>query len=86
MGNKIPDKILKEIFPKKLKRSLVSDQVYHYVKRMIQSGRLKKGQRLLRWEIAKIFGISETAASEAILRLKKEGFIISKRNKKLYVV
>jgi DNA-binding GntR family transcriptional regulator len=45
--NGISEKVLREIFPKKLKRSSVSEQVYSYLKRMILSGKLKR-QRLLR--------------------------------------
>jgi DNA-binding GntR family transcriptional regulator len=86
MNNKVPDEVLKEIFPKKLKRSSVSEQVYSYVKSMILSGKLKKGQRLLRWKFAQIFDVNETVVSEAFCKLKKDGLIISKGNKKLFVV
>jgi hypothetical protein len=46
MGNeisKIPGKVLKEIFPKKLSRFQPSAEVYTQLKTMILSGKLKKG-------------------------------------------
>ncbi len=43
----IPDEVLKEIFPKKLRRSRSSDEIYTQLRRMILSGKLKKDQRLI---------------------------------------
>jgi DNA-binding GntR family transcriptional regulator len=54
--DRIPDKLLKEIFPRKLSRSLVSEKVYSHLKKMILSGKLKKGMRLVREEIAQNLG------------------------------
>ena len=54
MKNRIPDKVLEEIFPKKLNRFQSSDEVYAQLKKMILSGKLKKGQRLRRDEFAQI--------------------------------
>jgi len=86
MNNKIPDEVLKEIFPKKIKRSSVSEQIYSYVKSMILSGKLKKGQRLLRLDFVQIFDVNETAVSKAFSQLKKDGLIISKGNTGSFVV
>ena len=84
--DRIPDEVLKEIFPKKFKRSLVSEQLYSCLKSMILSGKLKKGQRLLRWEFVHIFDVNETAVSKAFSQLKKDGLIISKGNTGSFVV
>ena len=86
MSDRIPDKVLKEIFPKKIKRSSVSEQIYSYVKSMILSGKLKKGQRLLRLDFVQIFGVNEAAVSGAFSKLKKDGLIISKGNTGSFVV
>ena len=81
MGNKmskIPDEVLKEIFPKKLSRHRASERVYTQLKQMILSGRLKKEKRLLREEIAQNFNVRETAVSTAFSQLKKDGLVIIK--------
>ncbi len=84
--DRIPDEVLKEIFPTKLKRSPASEQVYSYLKSMILSGKLKKGQRLLRWKFVQILDVNETAVSIAFSQLKKDGLIISKSNKRWFVI
>ena len=76
--NRMPDKLLKEIFPKKLSRRVASEQVYTQLKQMILSGRLKKGQRLMRGEIVKSLNISEVVVSRAFSQLKKDGLVIIK--------
>ena len=77
--DRIPDEVLKEIFPKKLKRSLASERVYVQLKKMILSGKLKKGQKLLQDEIAQDFNVSNMAVTIALSQLKKDRLIISKR-------
>ena len=74
--NRIPDEVLKEIFPKKLKRSLGSERIYSQLKQMILSGKLRKGKRLFREKIAQDFNVSETVVAEAFSRLKKDGLVI----------
>jgi DNA-binding GntR family transcriptional regulator len=86
MSNGISQKVLKEIFPKKLERGLSSDEVYSYVKRMILSGKLKKGERLLRWKYVKNFGVNESVVTTAFCRLKKDGLIITKGKTRSFVV
>ena len=86
MSNGIPHKLLKEIFPKQLGRSLASDEVYSNLKRMILSGKLKKGERLLRWKFVKIFDVNEPAVTMAFFRLKKDGLIITKGKTGSFVV
>jgi len=78
-GDRIPDKVLKEIFPKKLSRFQSSDEVYTQLKTMILSGKLKKGQRLVQEKIAQKFNVSRMAVGIAFSKLKKDELIISKR-------
>jgi DNA-binding GntR family transcriptional regulator len=77
--NKIPDDVLKEIFPRGLNRSLASERVYSHLKQMILSGKVKKGQRLVQEKIAQKFNVSRMAVGIAFSKLKKDGLIISKR-------
>lgn len=72
----IPNEVLKEIFPKKLKRTLASERVYNELKQMILSGKLRKGKRLFREKIAQDFNVSETIVVRAFSRLKKDGLVI----------
>ena len=44
MTNRIPDEVLKEMFPQKLKRGGAFEDLYAYLKEMILFGKLKKGQ------------------------------------------
>jgi DNA-binding GntR family transcriptional regulator len=75
----IPDEVLKEIFPKKIKRSLASDRAYNRLKQMILSGKLKKGKRLYREKIAQDLNVGYSAVCQAFSRLKKDGLVIVKR-------
>jgi len=77
---RIPDEVLKEIFPQKIKRSLGSERVYNQLKHMILSGKLKKGRRLYRERIAQDFDVGYTAVSEAFSRLKRDGLVIIKHS------
>jgi len=78
MKNRIPDEVLKEMFPKKLNRLQSSDVVYAQLKKMILSGKLKEEQRLRREEFPEIFGGSETVVARPFSQLKKIGMIIIK--------
>ena len=75
---RIPDGVLEEIFPQKLNRLRASEWAYSRLKQQILSGEFKKGQRLLREEIAQNFNVSETIVTKAFSQLKKEGLIIIK--------
>ncbi len=80
-GNKmarIPDEVLREVFPKRLGRSLASDRVYSHLKQMIVSGKLRKGQRIIREKIAQDLEVSENAVSVTFSKLKRDGLIIIK--------
>jgi DNA-binding GntR family transcriptional regulator len=74
--DRIPDKILKEIFPKKLKRGGASEKVYSHLKQMILSGKVKKGKRLVREKIAQTSGVNEVIVAKAFSQLKKDRLII----------
>ena len=86
MSDGVPKKVLKKIFPEKLERSLVSDKVYFHLKRMIRSGKLKKGERLLRWKFVKTFDVNESGVTLAFSRLRKDGLIITKGKRGSFVV
>ena len=77
--DRIPDKVLREIFPNKLKRSLGPEQIYTQLKQMILSSRLKSGQRLIQEKIAQKFNVSRMGVAIAFSQLKKDGLVISKR-------
>jgi DNA-binding GntR family transcriptional regulator len=83
--SKIPDEVLRNIFPKKFKRSLASEWVYSELKRMILSGKLRKGKRLVRDEIAQNFNVSGKNVAEAFSQLKKDRLIIIKWGKGSFV-
>ena len=76
--NRIPNEVLKEIFPKKLKKSLGSERIYSELKQMILSGKLRKGKKLFREKIGQDINVSETVVAEAFSRLKKDGLVIIK--------
>ena len=78
--HRIPNEILKEIFPQKIKRSLGSERVYNQLKQMILSGKVKKGKRLYREKIAEDFDVGYTAVSEAFSRLERDGLVIVKHS------
>jgi len=83
--NKIPDEVLKEIFPKRLNRHQESEKVYSQLKQMILSRKLKKGKKLTYNGIAQQFNVSIGIAHKIISQLKKEGLIISKDKIGLFV-
>ena len=76
--HRIPDVVLKEIFPNKIKKSLGSERIYSELKQMILSGKLRKGKRLFREKIGQDFNVSDTVVAEAFSRLKKDGLVIIK--------
>jgi len=78
--NRIPDEVLKEIFPQKIERSPGSERVYNLLKKMILSGKLKKGKRLYREKIAQDFDVGYTAVCEAFSRLKRDRLVIVKHS------
>ena len=77
-GDRIPNKVLREIFPKRLNRSLATEQIYTHLRQMILSSKLKKGQKLLRLEFVQMFNVNEGTVSKAFSQLRKDGLVISK--------
>jgi DNA-binding GntR family transcriptional regulator len=85
MKNKIPDTIIDEIFPRKVKRSVLSEEVYDQLKKMILSGKFKKGQRLVEEKLARRLNVSRNPVQIALLRLRKENLVIWKYKKGTFV-
>jgi DNA-binding GntR family transcriptional regulator len=77
---RISDEVLKEMFPTKIRRSLGSERVYVQLRKMMLSGKLKRGKRLYREKIAQDFDVGYTAVSEAFSRLKRDGLVIIKHS------
>ena len=82
---RIPDEVLKEIFPKKLKKRGAPEDLYIHLKKMILSGKLKKGQKLTYDGTALDFNVSRGIVHNVISRLKKDRLIISKWRKGSFV-
>jgi DNA-binding GntR family transcriptional regulator len=78
-GDGISNKVLKEIFPKKLTGHEAPEELYTYLKKMILSGKLKKGDKLTYDGIAQDFDVSKWIALNVISRLKKHRLVIVKR-------
>ena len=85
MKNKIPDTVIDEIFPRKVKRSKLSEEVYDQLKRMILSGKFKKGQRLVEEKLAHRLNVSRNPIQIALLRLRREKLVIWKYKKGTFV-
>ena len=83
---RIPDDVLKEIFPEKLRRSQSSDEAYTQLRKMILSRKLKKGEKLTYERIVHDFNISRDLAHRIISQLKKDRLVISKRRIGSFVV
>jgi DNA-binding GntR family transcriptional regulator len=84
--DRIPDELLKKIFPKRFNRSLATKQIYTHLRQMILSGKLKKGQKLLQERLAQDFRVSRVTVGVAFSQLKKDGLIISKRGAGSYII
>jgi len=84
--DRIPNKVLKEILPRRLnRRSQVAEEPYTDLKKMILSGKLKKGQRLTLWDIAQHFNISIPLVYKVFFQLEEDELIISKGRKGYFV-
>jgi DNA-binding GntR family transcriptional regulator len=75
-GSKMPKEVIKNIFPRKLKRHHVSEDIYFQLRHGIVSGKLKKGDKLIRDAIAADFDVSERIVTDVFAQLKKEGLVI----------
>ena len=85
MKNAVPEEVIKEIFQRKLKRRNLNYEVYHKLKKMIVSGTLKKGERLVQEKLALQFDVSRQTIIFAFQQLKKDKLIIIKHKKGAYV-
>jgi DNA-binding GntR family transcriptional regulator len=84
--DRVPNEVLKEIFPRKLSRYQSPDRVYTQLKEMILSGKLKKGKKIIQEEIVQRFNLNKAAVTMAFSRLRKEKLIITKRGIGSFVI
>jgi len=75
MKNAIQEGTLKEIFPRRYKRRQIGQEIYEQIKKMILSGKLKKGQRLVEEKLANHLNVSRNPVRIAILQLRDEGLV-----------
>jgi len=85
MKNKIPDEVLKDIFQRKLERRSINGDVYQRLKKMILSGKLEDGQRLVQEGVALHFNVSRQTIRNAFTRLEKDKLITSRYRKGVFV-
>ncbi len=58
-----------------INRQSLSDQAYHYIKRLILSGEIRGGERIPEEKVAQRFGVSRTPIREALNRLEEYGLV-----------
>ena len=58
-----------------IRKESIADQVYHYIKRMILSGKFKGGEKISEQAISEALGVSRTPVREAMKRLEAYGLI-----------
>ena len=85
MKDRIPDQVFKEIFPRRLKKHQVIPNTYNQLKKMILSGKLKKGERLVQEKLAHDLNVSRMPVIKAIRQMKKEGLVVWKPKKGVFV-
>lgn len=74
--DRIPDEVLKEIFSERLRRFDALRTVYNHLRLMIVSGKLKKGEKIVREHIAQDFNVNKMTVDRAFAKLKKEGLVV----------
>jgi len=85
MKNKIPEEVIRDIFQRRLKRRDLNGEVYHKMKKMILSGKFKKGERLIQEELSHSFDVSRTVVLHAFAQLQKDKLIVRKYKKGTFV-
>lgn len=85
MKNAIQEEVLKEIFPRKYRRRQMSQDIYDQLKKMIASGKLEKGQRLVEEKLANQLNVSRNPVRIAILQLRKDGLVTWRFKKGTFV-
>ncbi len=64
---------------------MLSQEVYDQLKKMILSGKFKKGQRLVEEKLANRLNVSRNPVQIALLRLRKENLVIWEYKKGTFV-
>ena len=85
MKNAVPEEVLKEIFQRKLRRRNLNGEVYNKLKKMILSGKLEKGERLVQEKLALRFNVSRQTIIFALQQLKKDKLIVVKYKRGAFV-
>lgn len=85
MKNAVPKEVIREIFQRKLTRRDLNGHVYRKLKSMIESGKLRKGERLIQERLALQFNVSRQTVIFALKQLKRDRLIIMKYRKGAYV-
>ena len=85
MKNAVPKEVLKEIFQRKLRRRDLNGEVYKKMKKMILSGKFKKGERLIQEKLALHFNVSRQTIIFALQQLRKDKMIVVKYKKGAFV-
>jgi len=85
MKNAVPKEVLKEIFQRKLRRRDLNGEVYKKMKKMILSGKFKKGERLIQEKLALHFNVSRQTIIFALQQLRKDKLIVVKYKKGAFV-
>jgi DNA-binding GntR family transcriptional regulator len=85
MKNVVPEEVLKEIFQRKLRRRNLNGEVYNKLKKMILSGKLEKGERLVQEKLALRFNVSRQTIIFALQQLKKDKLIVVKHKRGAFV-
>ena len=85
MKDRISDEVFGEIFPRRLKKHQVTPNTYNQLKKMILSGKLKKGERLVQEKLSHDLGVSRMPIIRALHQLRKDGLVIWKDKKGAFV-
>jgi hypothetical protein len=85
MEKGIPSDLIREIFPRRPRKSTLSEVVYGRLKRMILKGEVKKGQRLVEEQIAHRMDVSRTPVRAAFQQLENDRLIVRKKEEGVFV-
>ncbi len=85
MKNAIHTEVLKEIFPRKYRKRQMSHEIYEQLRKMILSGKLERGQRLVEEKLANHLNVSRNPIRIAILQLREEGLVTWESKKGTFV-
>lgn len=71
--------------PRRLRRESSADQAAAHIRRLILSGEIRTGERLMQDEIADELGVSRIPVREAIIALDREGLVRFESNRGAHV-